>query len=114
MKPHAKILTKTGEIASGGLISYICHAHMDCLDRELWFYYSAAFRQQFEQQQRILAARQSDKDMVAILYHAEATHSLLKGFRQTLLYFHHFINTRYTAQIIRKKANIWFQCKFCP
>ena len=85
------------------------------LNRKPWFDNPASFGKQFQEQKRVFTAGKTYKYMVAIVDDAKSAHSLLKSLLQSIFNGStHFINTRYTAQMMRKKASIWFQWRFCP
>ena len=79
-----QIVAELLQITGVRLVMDILHPHMDRFDGESRVLYSGTLCQQFRQQERVLAARESHEYLVIIFYQMISSHRLDEPFFQTV------------------------------
>ncbi len=85
MQLDAEVVAELLQITGVRLVMDILHPYMECFDAEPRVLDLGALRQQFRQQERVLASRESHEYLVIILYQMISSHRLDEPLFQTLL-----------------------------
>ena len=84
MKGNTQIVAELLQITGVRLVMDIFHPHMESLNSESRVLDSGTLCQQFRQQERVLAARESHEYLVIIFYQMISSHRLDEPFFQTV------------------------------
>ena len=84
MQLDAEVVAELLQIAGVRLVMDILHPHMDRFDAEPRVLDLGTLRQQFRQQERVLASRESHEYLVIIFYQMISSHRLDEPFFQTV------------------------------